>query len=106
MLYEDYEKKLTDVVTDPDNAPIAVQEILADIKTDLDASKEAIDTKDAEIEELKSTIEARDEQIKSLQDKNTKLFLQVTNSSDDDSVEDTVEQEEIRIEDLFEKKED
>lgn len=105
MLYEDYEKKLTDVVTDPDNAPIAVQEILADIKTDLDASKEAIDTKDAEIEELKSTIEARDEQIKSLQDKNTKLFLQVTSSSDE-PVEDTVEQEEIRIEDLFEKKED
>lgn len=105
MLYEDYEKKLTDVVTDPDNAPIAVQEILADIKTDLDASKEAIDTKDAEIEELKSTIEARDEQIKSLQDKNTKLFLQVTSSSDE-VVEDTVEQEEIRIEDLFEKKED
>lgn len=105
MLYEDYEKKLTDVVTDPDNAPIAVQEILADIKTDLDASKEAIDTKDAEIEELKSTIEARDEQIKSLQDKNTKLFLQVTSSSDE-PVEDTVEQEEITIEDLFEKKED
>lgn len=105
MLYEDYEKKLTDVVTDPDNAPIAVQEILADIKTDLDASKEAIDTKDAEIEELKSTIEARDEQIKSLQDKNTKLFLQVTSSSDEPA-EDTVEQEEITIEDLFEKKED
>lgn len=105
MLYEDYEKKLTDVVTDPDNAPIAVQEILADIKTDLDASKEAIDTKDAEIEELKSTIEARDEQIKSLQDKNTKLFLQVTSSSDE-VVEDTVEQEEITIDDLFEKKED
>lgn len=105
MLYEDYEKKLTDVVTDPDNAPIAVQEILADIKTDLDASKEAIDTKDAEIEELKSTIEARDEQIKSLQDKNTKLFLQVTSASDE-VVEDTVEQEEIKIEDLFEKKED
>lgn len=97
MLYEEYEKKLTDVVTDPDNAPVAIPDILTEIKTDL----EIIASKDGEIEDLKKTIEERDEKIRDLQDKNTKLFLKVTESQED--IEDTVEDEEITIEDLFTK---
>ena len=97
MLYEDYEKRLTEVVTDPDDAPIAIPDILAEVKSDLGI----IAVKDGEIEDHKKTIEDRDAKIKDLQDKNTKLFLKVTESKED--IDDTVEDEEITIEDLFTK---
>ena len=102
MLYEDYEKKLSEIVTDSDNAPLAIPEILEAIKGDMDEYKAAIDAKDAEIEDLKATIGGRDEKIRDLQDKNTKLFLKLTSDEGGDEPKDTVEDEEITIDDLFE----
>lgn len=62
MTYEEYEKKITGMVTSPDSAPTVAQEILAGIKSDLDTLTSA-----------QEGINARDEQIRSLQDTNTKL---------------------------------
>ncbi len=67
MTYEEYEKKLTALVTDPDSAPVAVQDILNEIKADTDV-----------IASLTADISAKDEKIRGLQDTNTKLFLQIT----------------------------
>lgn len=106
MLYEDYEKKLSEVVTDPDNGPVAIPDILAEIKKDIDEHAEAIVAKDNEIEDLKKTVEDRDAKIRDLQDKNTKLFLKLTSDEGGDEPKDTVEDEEITIDDLFKVKED
>lgn len=106
MLYEDYEKRLSEVVTDPDNGPVAIPDILVEIKKDIDEHAEAIVAKDAEIEDLKKTVEDRDAKIRDLQDKNTKLFLKLTSDEGGDESKDTVEDEEITIDDLFKVKED
>lgn len=106
MLYEDYEKKLSEVVTDPDNGPVAIPDILAEIKKDIDEHAEAIVAKDNEIENLKKTVEDRDAKIRDLQDKNTKLFLKLTSDEGGDEPKDTIEDEEITIDDLFSVKED
>lgn len=71
MTYEEYEKKITGIVTNPDSAPTAAQELLGDIRADLDTLTSA-----------QESLASRDEQIRSLQDTNTKLFLQVTGNSD------------------------
>ena len=44
MKYEDYEKKLTELVKNPDSAALAVQDILKDLKADSEtfASLEAM----------------------------------------------------------------
>lgn len=80
MTYEEYETKLNAIVKDPDSAPIAVQEILKELKTDSDtlASVTADNT-------------AKDERIRSLQDTNTKLFLQITGKDDSGSSADSWE---------------
>jgi hypothetical protein len=106
MLYEDYEKKLSEVVTDPDNGPVAIPDILVEIKKDIDEQAEAIVAKDNEIEVLKKTVEDRDAKIRDLQDKNTKLFLKLTSDEGGDEPKDTIEDEEITIDDLFKVKED
>ena len=76
MKYEDYESRLTGVVTNPDSAPTAVQEILSELKSDT-----------ATMESMAAEIAGKDAKIRELQDTNTKLFLQVTgqDSSDDTS---------------------
>lgn len=83
MKYEDYESKLTGVVSNPDSAPIAVQEILKDLKSDA-----------ATMESMAAEISEKDAKIRELQDTNTKLFLQVTGTdSSDDKPEDWSELE-------------
>lgn len=81
MTYDEYAIKLNAIVSDPDNAPIAVQELLTELKADTDT-----------IASLTSDVDAKDAKIRSLQDTNTKLFLQITgqveNLNNGDSWED------------------
>ena len=84
MDYTAYETKLKSIVSQPENAPVAVQEILADLKND------------AEIfGALTADNTAKDEKIRALQDTNTKLFLQVTgdDAGDNDKSDDWTELE-------------
>lgn len=67
MKYEDYETRLNSVVSNPDTAPVTIQEVLAEIKTDLTS-----------LESANTGIAERDERIKSLQDTNIKLFMSQT----------------------------
>lgn len=67
MTYDEYSNKLTAIVANPDTAPIAIQEILKEIKADTDT-----------ITSLTADVSVKDEKIRSLQDTNTKLFLQIT----------------------------
>lgn len=64
MLYEDYEKRVTALVSQPDQAPITAQEILSEIKTDTE-----------KIASLEASIAEKDARIRDLQDTNMKLFL-------------------------------
>ena len=83
MNYENYETRLTGVITNPESATVAVQEILADLKSDA-ASAEA----------MAAELAGKDAKIRELQDANTKLFLQVTGQdSSDDKPEDWSELE-------------
>lgn len=83
MKYEDYESRLTGVVTNPDSAPTAVQEILSELKSDT-----------ATMESMAAEISAKDAKIRELQDTNTKLFLQVTGTdSSEESANDWSELE-------------
>lgn len=78
MKYEDYEARLTGVVSNPDSAPIAVQEILTELKSDA-----------ATMDSMAAELSAKDAKIRELQDTNTKLFLQVTGTdSGEDKPED------------------
>lgn len=82
MKYEDYEAKLTGVVTNPESAPVAVQEILAELKSDA-----------ATMESMAAEISSKDAKIRELQDTNTRLFLQQTGNDSEDKPEDWSELE-------------
>ena len=73
MKYEDYESRLTGLITQPESAPIAVQSILEDLKSDA-----------ATMESMASELSEKDEKIRQLQDTNTRLFLQVTGTDSSD----------------------
>lgn len=73
MKYEDYEKILNGIVTNPDTAPTAIQSVLAEIKTDTEALQSAT-----------VTIADQDKRIKDLQDTNIKLFMSQTGTVEDD----------------------
>ena len=64
MKYEDYEKKVTDLISNPEAAPVTAQEILSEIKSDTE-----------NIASLEAGIAERDARIRDLQDTNMKLFL-------------------------------
>lgn len=64
MLYDDYEKRVTALVSNPDQAPITAQEILSEIKTDTE-----------KIASLEASIAEKDARIRDLQDTNMRLFL-------------------------------
>lgn len=76
MKYEDYEKRLQDVVANPDSAAIAVQDILKDLKADSET-----------FASLEAGVAERDGRIKDLQDTNMKLFLRQTGGSVDQEPE-------------------
>lgn len=81
MKYEDYESKLTSIVSNPDSAPIAVQELLSEIKSDTET-----------IASLQAGIEERDTRIRDLQDTNMKLFIGQTGQVEDDPEEKTADE--------------
>lgn len=64
MKYEDYEKKVTDLISNPEAAPVTAQEILSEIKSDTE-----------NIASLEAGIAERDARIRDLQNTNMKLFL-------------------------------
>ena len=64
MLFDDYEKRVTALISNPDQAPIAAQEILSEIKTDTE-----------KIASLEASIAEKDARIRDLQDTNMRLFL-------------------------------
>lgn len=64
MKYEDYEAKVTALISNPDTAAVAAQEILSEIKSDTE-----------NIASLEAGIAERDARIRDLQDTNMKLFL-------------------------------
>lgn len=66
MTYEDYENRLTAILQKPDDAPLAVQALLKEIKADTDS-----------LTSLKAVNEEQETRIRSLQDTNAKLVLQV-----------------------------
>lgn len=64
MKYDEYETKVTSLISNPDAAPITAQEILSEIKSDTE-----------KIASLESSIAEKDARIRDLQDTNMKLFL-------------------------------
>lgn len=76
MKYEDYEKKVTDLISNPEAAPVTAQEILSEIKADTD-----------NIASLEAGIAERDARIRDLQDTNVKLFLSQSSKVEDEPEE-------------------
>lgn len=70
MTYDEYQAKITELVSNPESAAVLAQDILKEIKTDTDI-----------ITSITADNQNKDAKIRSLQDTNTKLFLQVTGSS-------------------------
>lgn len=76
MKYEDYEKKVTDLISNPEAAPVTAQEILSEIKSDTE-----------NIASLEAGIAERDARIRDLQDTNMKLFLSQSAQVEDEPEE-------------------
>lgn len=76
MKYEDYEKKVTDLISNPEAAPVTAQEILSEIKSDTE-----------NIASLEAGIAERDARIRDLQDTNMKLFLSQSSQVEDEPEE-------------------
>lgn len=82
MTYTEYEKGLTDALSNPDTALTAIRPILDELKGDI----ENLDT-------LKGQVETQEARIRDLQDTNLKLFLSQTSAAsqdETDGVSDTV----------------
>lgn len=76
MLYDDYEKRVTALISNPDQAPVTAQEILSEIKTDTE-----------KIASLEASIAEKDARIRDLQDTNMKLFLSQSTPVEDEPEE-------------------
>lgn len=76
MLYDDYEKRVTALISNPDQAPITAQEILSEIKTDTE-----------KITSLEASIAEKDARIRDLQDTNMRLFLSQSTPVEDEPEE-------------------
>lgn len=76
MLYDDYEKRVTALISNPDQAPVTAQEILSDIKTDTE-----------KITSLEASIAEKDARIRDLQDTNMRLFLSQSTPVEDEPEE-------------------
>lgn len=72
MKYEEYESALQNVVKNPDQAAIAVQDILKNLKADSET-----------FASLEASVAEKDGRIKDLQDTNMKLFLRQTGGTDE-----------------------
>jgi len=76
MTYAEYEKGLTDVISNPDTALTAIKPLLDELKGDI----ESLDT-------LKGQVETQEARIRDLQDTNLKLFLSQTSAAPQDEPE-------------------
>ena len=76
MTYTEYEKGLTDALSNPDTALTAIKPILDELKGDI----ESLDT-------LKGQVETQEARIRDLQDTNLKLFLSQTSAASQDETE-------------------
>lgn len=82
MKYEDYEARVTALISNPDTAPTVAQEFLSEIKADSEA-----------FASLEAGIAERDARIRDLQDTNMKLFLsQSAPAGEDDEEEKTADE--------------
>lgn len=82
MTYEELEKKVTEVLQQPDSALVNIMPVLKEIKADYES-----------LVSLTSKVEQQDNRIRDLQDTNMKLFLNQTGQVKDkeDEDEDDVE---------------
>ena len=72
MKYEEYESALQNVVKNPDQAAIAVQDILKNLKADSET-----------FASLEASVAEKDGRINDLQNTNVKLFLRQTGGTDE-----------------------
>ncbi len=82
MTYDELEKKVTEVLQQPDSALVNIMPVLKEIKADYES-----------LVSLTSKVEQQDNRIRDLQDTNMKLFLNQTGQVKDkeDEDEDDVE---------------
>lgn len=82
MTYDELEKKVTEVLQQPDSALVAIMPVLKEIKADYES-----------LVSLTAKVEQQDNRIRDLQDTNMKLFLNQTGQVKDkeDEDEDDVE---------------
>lgn len=82
MTYDELEKKVTEVLQQPDSALVNIMPVLKEIKADYES-----------LVSLTSKVEQQDNRIRDLQDTNMKLFLSQTGQAKDkeDEDEDDVE---------------
>lgn len=82
MTYDELEKKITEVLQQPDSALVNIMPVLKEIKADYES-----------LVSLTSKVEQQDNRIRDLQDTNMKLFLNQTGQVKDkeDEDEDDVE---------------
>lgn len=76
MDYAKYEQALTSLVTNPDSAAIAVQDILKDLKTDCET-----------FASMEASVTEKDGRIKDLQNVNMQLFLRQTGGAQEQEPE-------------------
>lgn len=77
MTYDELEKKVTEVLQQPDSALVNIMPVLKEIKADYES-----------LVSLTSKVEQQDNRIRDLQDTNMKLFLNQTGQVKDKEDED------------------
>lgn len=80
MTYAEYEKGLTDALSNPDTALTAIRPILDELKGDIES-----------LDALKGQVETQETRIRDLQDTNLKLFLSQTSAASQDETNDVSE---------------
>lgn len=87
MKYENYEQKLTELVKSNPDSAVAVQDILAELKTDSET-----------FASLEASVAEKDGKIRDLQDSNLKLFLRQTGEPNQEPEEKSVDEQ---LDELF-----
>jgi len=89
MKLDEYISKLNGIVKDPDSAATVIPEIIDGLKTD-----------DENLNSLMVAMSNQENKIKSLQDTNMKLFLQVTGQDNGNDEPDEVNPDDV-LNDMF-----
>lgn len=91
MLYTDYEKKICDIIKNPDESAIVMKEILDNIKQDLEVNSS-----------LTEQVKTQEGRIRTLQDTNMNLFLRLQGNPTPDN-EDKVKSSEEQLQEFYNK---